>query len=253
MSNKSKPLVFISHINEEKIVALTFKNLVESNFLGMIDFFVASDQSSIQLGQNWLDSVTNALKSCVIEIIICSPKSVQRPWINFEAGAGWIRDVPIIPLCHSGIEPSKLPLPLNLLQAVKATDVASLNSIMPILAQAIDSITPKIDFTNFIETVTKFEENYMFWDECNYCFQRLNNFDCRIVQTLKQLNTIPIQLTETGINLFNDITKFLSKNNILRFDKIGNTTMTPDGVYYGCEIKPMHKLSDVIKDSRFKF
>ncbi len=82
----SKPVVFISHINEEKDVALTFKNLVESNFLGMIDFFVASDQSSIQLGQKWLNSVTDALKSCVIEIIICSPKSVQRPWINFEAG-----------------------------------------------------------------------------------------------------------------------------------------------------------------------
>ena len=31
----SKPVVFISHINEEKDVALTFKNLVESNFLGM--------------------------------------------------------------------------------------------------------------------------------------------------------------------------------------------------------------------------
>jgi hypothetical protein len=46
----SKPLVFISHIIEEKKVAIAFKELIESSFLGMIDLFVSSDDASIRLG-----------------------------------------------------------------------------------------------------------------------------------------------------------------------------------------------------------
>ena len=34
-----------------------------------------------------------------------------RPWVNIELGAAWIKRVPIIPLCHSGLTPSDLPWP----------------------------------------------------------------------------------------------------------------------------------------------
>lgn len=111
---EAKTLVFISHITPEKEVAIAFKELIEESFLNMIEVFVSSDGESINMGQRWLESITVALKKCSIEIVLCSPQSVQRPWINFEAGAAWIRDIPVIPLCHSGMEPSKLPVPLNL-------------------------------------------------------------------------------------------------------------------------------------------
>jgi TIR domain len=80
----SKSIVFISHITEEKPIAIAFKDLIETSFLGMIDVFVSSDENSISTGQRWLDNITTALKECSIEIILCSPKSVSRPWINFE-------------------------------------------------------------------------------------------------------------------------------------------------------------------------
>jgi hypothetical protein len=152
-----KPIVFISHIGEEKEIAIALKNVVESAFLGMIDVFVSSAPASISLGQKWLDGIAHALKTCAVEIIIASPVSVQRPWINFEAGAGWIRDIPVIPLCHSGMIPRKLPAPLSTLQAATATEEKELLLILPVLAKAIDSTLPQIDLSNFIKTVQEFE------------------------------------------------------------------------------------------------
>jgi TIR domain len=122
----AKPVVFISHIDDEKEIASAFKSLIESSFLGLINVFVSSDARSIELGDRWLNTMTDALKTCAIEVIICSPISVMRPWINFEAGAGWVRDIPVVPLCHSGIQPANLPLPLNLLQGANLNEVSSL-------------------------------------------------------------------------------------------------------------------------------
>ena len=69
----AKPIVFISHIDDEKEIAGTFKSLIEKEFLGLIDVFVSSDARSIDLGERWLNAITEALKTCAIEFIICSP------------------------------------------------------------------------------------------------------------------------------------------------------------------------------------
>ncbi len=152
-----KPLVFISHITEEKEIAQALKRVVESTFLNMIDVFVSSDPTSIGLGRKWLEEITHALKTCAVEIILASPESVKRPWINFEGGSGWIRDIPVIPLCHSGMTPAKLPAPLGSLQAATATEESQLKLIFPVLAGAIGCSLPEVDFSDFIAAVTEFE------------------------------------------------------------------------------------------------
>lgn len=152
-----KPLVFISHITEEKEIAQALKQLVESTFLNMIDVFVSSDPTSIKLGRKWLDEITHALKNCSVEIILASPESVKRPWINFEGGSGWIRDIPVIPLCHSEMVPAKLPAPLSSLQAATATDEAQLKLIFPVLAEAVGCTLPEIDYLPFIAVVKEYE------------------------------------------------------------------------------------------------
>lgn len=70
--------VFISHISEEKEIAQKLKQVIESSFLGLIEVFVSSDADSIRLGKKWLESITDALKKCKIEIILASPESVKR-------------------------------------------------------------------------------------------------------------------------------------------------------------------------------
>lgn len=204
----SKSIVFISHISDEIEIAIAFKKLVEDNFLGLIDVFVSSDEHSISPGQKWLDNITNALKNCSVAIILCSPKSVVRPWINFEAGSAWIRDIPVIPLCHSGMKPSALPVPLKLLQAASASEISSLKLIFSVLAKAIGSQVPKVDFSEFLEKVKEFENNYTFWDEVNKYFTELNSLNSQIINLLKQNQVIQCALKETEINLWNSWVTF---------------------------------------------
>lgn len=57
-----KPVVFVSHISGEREIAGALKALLESSFVGMMDVFVSSDPKSIHLGQQWLDTISAALK-----------------------------------------------------------------------------------------------------------------------------------------------------------------------------------------------
>lgn len=158
----NKPLIFISHIAEERDIALALKDLIVSSFLGMLDVFVSSDYTSISLGNKWLDDITTALKNCAVEVVICSPVSVEKQWINFEAGSGWIKDIPVIPLCHSGLEPADLPIPLKLLQGAKATEETSIRSLLWRLAKAIEVNMPSNDVSKFTDSVRDFELRYKF-------------------------------------------------------------------------------------------
>ena len=86
--------IFISHISEEAGVADRLKATLTKDFLGLIEVFVSSDTESISAGDEWLMSVSRALSQSVVFIVLCSPDSILRPWINFEAGAAWVRDIP---------------------------------------------------------------------------------------------------------------------------------------------------------------
>jgi TIR domain len=83
---------------------------------------VSSDQTSIAVGSKWLNKIDEALRSAQVELILCRQDSVRRPWVNFEAGAGWVKGIPVVPVCHTGMRPVDLPIPLNMLQDIGATD-----------------------------------------------------------------------------------------------------------------------------------
>ncbi len=248
----TKPLLFISHIAAEKEVAIALKTLVEREFLNMIDVFVSSDDSTIGLGQKWLDAITDALRRCVVEIIVASPVSVKRPWINFEAGSGWIRNIPVIPLCHSGMAPSSLPIPLNLLQAAVATEVSQLKLVFPVLAKALGSASPSPDFDAFIQQVKDFEMRYTFWDECNRVFRVIDGIHADIIPALKQGRKITIDLTDIQINALQPILPFLSSNQLLTFRRAGGVKLTTSGTFYDCNLIPEPKLSATLADPNFK-
>ncbi|MGD9824591.1 hypothetical protein [Desulfobacter sp.] len=194
-----KKIVFLSHIFEERELAIHFKSLIEDSFLDLIDVFVSSDDRSIGLGRKWLNNdITHALNGCTVELVLCSPVSVKRPWINFEAGAaGWIRGIPVVPLCHSGMEPGKLPVPLNLLQAGKLTETFSLKFVFPVLANALGSRTPRVDFSAFIQNAVDFEKKYTFWNSCNSAFQIINNINPQIIDALRNQNVVSLTCSRT--------------------------------------------------------
>lgn len=244
-----KKIVFISHISEERELAVKVKELIEKSFLGMIEVFVSSDEHSISLGQKWLDNITEALKTCAIEIILCSPNSITRPWINFEAGAGWIRDIPVIPLCHSGLIPSKLPIPLNLLQAATANEVSSLKLLFPVLAQALGSKTPDVDYETFTKSVIELEKNYTFWTDVNKGLGILNSYNTQIIPALKTGKTIEIPLKESDATKLDVAIQLLRPHNLVDLKAKGTMLLAGSATLYDYYIIPLSQLDKTFKDS----
>lgn len=156
-----KPKIFLSHITEEAAIAEFFKEVIDASFLGMVEVFQSSDQESLPLGKNWLDGITEALRNCELMLVFCSPYSVERPWINFEGGAGWARDIRVIPICHSGMRPVDLPIPLSLLQGVVGSDAGSLSPVIDMVAQLLESKVPVVDCERLAENVAEFEVEYV--------------------------------------------------------------------------------------------
>ena len=83
-----KKIIFVSHISEEKELAILLKKNIKELLLSSVDVFVSSDDQSITLGNKWLETVSNNLEKCILIIVLCSQESIKKPWINFECGAG---------------------------------------------------------------------------------------------------------------------------------------------------------------------
>ena len=247
----AKPIIFISHIDDEKEIAGAFKDLIENAFLGLISVFVSSDARSVELGDRWLNAITEALKTCAIEFVICSPISITRPWINFEAGAGWVRDIPVVPLCHSGIRPAELPLPLNLLQGASLNEVSSLRHVFTLLSSVLRSNVPFVEFTDFIEKIKEFEARYTFWGVVNDEFSFLKQFLRDHFDTLLS-GRVELGITETGINQIHQYCGTLIGRDIIIATRTGSSTHGPDGTFYGYTISLTDFGNTIVKDARFR-
>jgi TIR domain len=143
---ESNRLVFVSHISEDAAVADWLKDTLNRDFLRLLEVFVSSDTESIDVGTPWFDSVRQALLDAGVLIVLCSPASISKPWINFEVGAAWIMDKQIIPLCHSGLTPGALPIPLSLRQGLDLSEPAGLRRLYEGLAREFGYGTPDKDF-----------------------------------------------------------------------------------------------------------
>lgn len=156
----AKTTIFISHIARETELAQCLKKFLINDFLGLLDVFVSSDGKTIQVGEQWLEKLSTALKKAKFELVLCSKESVRRPWVNFEAGAGWVRGIRVMPVCHSGMTPSNLPVPLNMLQAVEAGRADGLRHLYEAIAGLLGLQTPKANFQAMAQEIELVEKKY---------------------------------------------------------------------------------------------
>ncbi len=155
-----KKTIFLSHITEEKELTSIFQQLIEDSFFGQVHVFTSS--FSIKPGQRWFDEIEENLKNSAIMIVFCSPKSIQRPWISFECGAGWQKNINVIPLCHSGLTVDTLPSPLNLLEGGNISDKNKITDIFEIIKNEIGfNRLPIIDFDSLFKKINEFENKYL--------------------------------------------------------------------------------------------
>ncbi len=90
--------VFISFIHEEEEIANSVKGFITDVLGSEVGAFMAADTWQVYAGERWLERIVTELKKAKVMVLMLSPESVQRPWVNFEAGAAWINDAVVIPV-----------------------------------------------------------------------------------------------------------------------------------------------------------
>lgn len=190
MALVQKPLIFISHIHEEGELAKLIKDAIVAEFGGFVEVFVSSDNdgiangAGIAAGAHFVEAVEDGLVRCIAALYLISPKSVRRPWVNFELGAVWCRGavskaaggdrVLAVPICHSGATPGTLPAPLNALNAINAHDAAKLEFTFKSLqiALGVAGAALRTDFNNLAQQVIALELKYSLGDVLGRNFRK---------------------------------------------------------------------------------
>jgi len=84
----SGPLVFISHDARDAELAEAFSKLLKSVSAGMINFRSSEKKGSggIDFGDEWYTRLMARLQSTSDVVCLFTERSLERPWIFFEAG-----------------------------------------------------------------------------------------------------------------------------------------------------------------------
>lgn len=175
---RMRKTIFISHITEEAKLARLLKQEIESRTAGYVDVFVSSDGKSIEAGKEWLEAIKNGLNNADLMIALCSKESVARSWVNFEIGAGWSRQIHVIPACHTNILPSQLTKPIDMLQGVSIGRLDGLKTIFEKIAEVTQGNSEKIsqgDYSEILARINDFEEEYGFTARAEQLLKNLMN------------------------------------------------------------------------------
>src|SRR5207248_2045986 len=111
-----KTILFISHIGEERAVALKLQALIQSAFSNAFPVFVSSDPTSLGGGEQWYHHILDNLSKAKVVLVLLSPESADRAWITFEAGFGQGGKARVIPIAFRGLSFDSLEYPLKGLQ-----------------------------------------------------------------------------------------------------------------------------------------
>lgn len=87
--NSGMPLVFISHDSRDAELAEAFSKLLKSVSAGMLKSFRSSDKrgtEGIQFGDDWYKRLMSKLDTASDVVCLLTERSLDRPWILYEAG-----------------------------------------------------------------------------------------------------------------------------------------------------------------------
>lgn len=159
-SNTTK--FFVSHISEEAEIAALMKRSLEEDFLGLVKFFTSSDMGSIIGGDFWLTAVENAMNEAAGVIVLCSRASIQRPWVQFEVGAAWMKNIPIVPVCHSELKPADLKVPLSLREGVELGTARGLEKLYRSVANTahMPNVPPRRNEQKLLQDIAALEKAF---------------------------------------------------------------------------------------------
>jgi hypothetical protein len=147
--------VFISHITEERATALLLKDLLQRVFSQDLSIFVSSDYESIVGGEVWFTTIVNGLKSSSVIVVLLSPDSLERRWINFEAGVGVGANATVIPVLVHLLEKGEVGHPLTSLQIRSLQSLEDAHALLRDIGGKIGRIPKVVDCDPLVTFATQ--------------------------------------------------------------------------------------------------
>lgn len=207
--------IFLSHASQDKVIANKLKEWIDNSFLGTVEIFVSSNPNDLSIGEEWLNKIREALSEAQIIIVILSNYSIDKNWIYFECGAGWLKRIPIFPICISDINKSNLPSPLSSFQAMNLNDESFSFDLMNSLSKRLNfNKSPNIDFAKMDEELRTIE--YELYNESDFGFL---DYIESMVESIKSITEI--------LNSFTDDMNYIENLTTDFADKINKANSTP--------------------------
>ncbi len=245
--NKIK--IVIAHIEKEKDFANAIKVLLENN-LTNIDVIPTSDNI------NNIKKLSNTLDGANMVLILSSIGSFESPFISFTAGTSYYRSKVNV-VCHSMMDKESLPVPLRYLDVIKISDKSQWESIITTLSKEADISPNNVGLDEFINNITKLENDYSFWYRCNDKFAKLNVFFSKLspilMNTIKEYAVVKFPLPEKYLDNMERAISFFRENKILDYKKLEGEKKTPMGIIFDCELMQMDNFKSTMEDERFNF
>lgn len=89
-STSTPPLLFLSHDSEhDGPLADALIELVDNCYANSLRYFYSSG-GSIYKGDDWRKVIKDKIVDSRVVLVLLTPQSVTRPWVQFEAGASWL-------------------------------------------------------------------------------------------------------------------------------------------------------------------
>lgn len=89
IEKSNNPLIFISHDTRDAELAEEFSNLLKSASAGGLKSFRSSDKKGtqgIEYGLDWYPAIMDKIDEASDVVCLLTQRSVERPWILYEAG-----------------------------------------------------------------------------------------------------------------------------------------------------------------------
>ena len=110
--------LYLAHAASDRTIAAFLKTELERLASG-ISVFVASRPGDIPTGSDWLKEIHGNLRLADAFLFLLTPRSVERPWVWYEAGAAWFSDKRRIHVATAGLDRGDIPYPLGAIQTLQ--------------------------------------------------------------------------------------------------------------------------------------
>jgi hypothetical protein len=122
-------LVFLSHAAKDQEIAIYLKKIIEQVIPGS-DVFVSSDTDDLRPGDEWVKRIRENLREAKMLLLLASERGLARPWVWYETGSAWSREIRMIPCCFGKIRKNGLSAPFSSYQALNADETGDFRSLL---------------------------------------------------------------------------------------------------------------------------